>query len=103
MHHASGTMRLRKAGTRRTVLSVASDHWQGVGMGCLALLRNARLFEILVVGVNTPEVDCFAVKRISDGRNSRQHGVILVVVAMQSIAPDRLQVRKLRQVILDLA
>jgi hypothetical protein len=47
---------------------------------------------ILGIGVHTPEIVLFAVHKISNSQYGRQHGMVLIVVPMQSISADGLKI-----------
>src|ERR671918_735082 len=58
--------------------------------------RVARLLDdllvVLPIGVDVPEVVAFAVEQVANRQQPRQHGVVLVVVTVQSVAADGLEV-----------
>ena len=47
---------------------------------------------VLGVDIDTPEIVLFAVHEISDRQHGCQHGMVLIIVPMQSIPADGLKV-----------
>src|SRR5262245_25301992 len=54
-----------------------------------------------LLSVYAPEIVSFSKRNVSDCKHPREHGMVLVIVAMKSVATDRLAVFQRAQIFLD--
>src|SRR5215831_16367235 len=54
--------------------------------------RVAALFVVLLVSVNAPYIVLLSEDKVADGQHPGEHSMVLIIIPVQPIAPDRLEV-----------